>query len=88
MLPSLGQWLVGSGEVPKGKFLKGLSHPAGLRITALAARGGWIWPIPPGPEAPWAPSLAGRRAELPAGHQATEEVILHLTRLQQSPLMS
>lgn len=59
MLPSLGQWIARSGEVPKGKFLKGISSPGGLRIIAIEARDGWLWPVPSVPGAPRAPSSAG-----------------------------
>ena len=53
MLPSLGQWIARPGEVPKGKFLKGISSsPGGLRTVAMAARGGWLWPVPSPPGAP------------------------------------
>lgn len=41
------------GEVPKGKFLKGISSsPGGLRTVAMTARGGWLWPVPSPPGAP------------------------------------
>lgn len=70
MLPSLGQWIVRSGEVPKGKFLKGISSPGGLRIIAIEARGGWLWPVPSVPGAPRAPSqqAQGRAASLTSGN--------------------
>lgn len=53
MLPLLGQWFARPGEVPKGKFLKGISSsPGGLRTVAMTARGGWLWPVPSPPGAP------------------------------------
>lgn len=85
MLPSLGQWIARSSEVPKGKFLKGVSNnPGGLKIIAMAARGGsgrflsWL-----GLPGPLAQQARGGAAGLMSGDM---EVILHLTRLQQSPL--
>lgn len=66
MLPALGQWIARPSEVPKGKFLNGISNsPGGLRIVAMAARGGWLWPVPSLPGAPRARSSAGTGAELP-----------------------
>lgn len=60
MLPSLGQWIARPGEVPKGKFLKGISSsPGGLRTVAMAARGGWLWPVPSPPGAPGREGVGG-----------------------------
>lgn len=39
-----GQWIAKASEVPKGKFLKkNTQNPGGMRIIAMAARGGWLW---------------------------------------------
>lgn len=64
--PHQGPWMVRASEMPKGKFLKGISNnPGDMRIIAMASRDGWLWPIPSLPEDPRAPSSAGRGAGLP-----------------------
>lgn len=43
MLLSLGQWIVRTSVVPKGKFLKGIANnPRDLRIIAMVAACGWL----------------------------------------------